>query len=43
MPDIPLSVRLPAELTDTLACRADERGVRRSMVVREAAADFLAA
>ncbi len=41
MPDTPLSVRLPADLTEALDRRADERGVGRSMVVREAVAAYL--
>ncbi|MBU6366208.1 MAG: ribbon-helix-helix protein, CopG family [Gemmatimonadetes bacterium] len=41
MPDTPLSVRLPADLTDALDRRANERGVGRSLVVREAVAAYL--
>lgn len=43
MADTPLSVRLPSELTDALDRRAAERGVGRSMVVREAVATYLTA
>jgi hypothetical protein len=41
MSDTPLSVRLPADLTDVLDRRATERGVGRSLVVREAVAAYL--
>jgi len=43
MTDTPFSVRLPSELTDALDRRAAERGVGRSMVVREAVATYLTA
>lgn len=43
MSDTPLSVRLPGELTEALDRRASERGVGRSLVVREAVAAYLAA
>jgi hypothetical protein len=43
MPDTPLSVRLPTELAESLDRRAAERGVGRSMVVREAVASYLTA
>lgn len=43
MSDTPLSVRLPAELAESLDRRAAERGVGRSMVVREAVASYLTA
>lgn len=43
MSDTPLSVRLPADLTDALDRRASERGVGRSLVVREAVAAYLTA
>lgn len=43
MSDTPLSVRLPAELTEALDRRASERGVGRSLVVREAVAAYLTA
>ena len=41
MSDTPLSVRLPAELAESLDRRAADRGVGRSMVVREAVASYL--
>jgi hypothetical protein len=41
MSDTPLSVRLPADLADALDCRATERGVGRSQVVREAVSAYL--
>lgn len=41
MSDTPLSVRLPADLAESLDRRAAERGVGRSMVVREAVATYL--
>ena len=43
MADTPLSVRLPSELTDALDRRAAERGVGRSMILREAVATYLTA
>jgi len=43
MTDTPFSVRLPSEMTDALDRRAAERGVGRSMVVREAVATYLTA
>ena len=43
MSDTPLSVRLPAELSDALDRRAAERGVGRSMILREAVATYLTA
>jgi hypothetical protein len=41
MSDTPLSVRLTAELAESLDRRAAERGVGRSMVVLEAVASYL--
>ena len=41
MKDALLSVRLPAELAEALDQRASERGVGRSMMVREAVAAYL--
>ena len=43
MSDTPLSVRLPVELSDALDRRAAERGVGRSMILREAVSTYLTA
>lgn len=41
MKDSLLSVRIPAELADALDARGAERGVGRSVMVREAVATYL--
>jgi hypothetical protein len=43
MKDTVLSVRIPADLAESLDRRAESRGVGRSMMVREAVATYLGA